>query len=241
MRPTTLVKRALSSRGIQIQRADPLAPYPRLEATLDLVAAHRQLQAGRPLRFVQIGAYDGVTNDPLHHLIRKHGWAGTLVEPQPRFYAQLQANYQNVDGLTFLNAAVAQETGTRTLYTIRPRPGLPEWVSQTASFTRELLDALAPQVGPVELDEHTVQCVPIRDLIQGMDLVQIDVEGYDAELVRMIDLNAAPPIIRFEHKHLPRADHDDVLDRLAGVGYLIHVERDDTLAYRATGCLSTQP
>ena len=37
---------------------------------------------GRRLSFVQIGANDGVTGDPIRRFILEFGWSGVLVEPQ---------------------------------------------------------------------------------------------------------------------------------------------------------------
>ena len=32
--------------------------------------------------FIQIGAFDGIHDDPLFKLVRRFGWPGILVEPQ---------------------------------------------------------------------------------------------------------------------------------------------------------------
>src|ERR1700681_618887 len=54
--------------------------------------------------FVQIGANDGIKNDPIHVYVRKYHWNGLLVEPMPDFFNTLRINYMGEDQLWFENA-----------------------------------------------------------------------------------------------------------------------------------------
>ncbi len=45
----------------------------------------------KDLHFIQIGANDGVTNDPIHDLVKSYHWKGVLVEPLPRGVIQIVA------------------------------------------------------------------------------------------------------------------------------------------------------
>jgi FkbM family methyltransferase len=232
-------RRALGALGLWVQRVPKAALRAPLTMDLEHVAAHRMLT--RPdLVFVQIGAFDGQANDPIHHLVVAHAWRGVLVEPQQRYFERLQAAYAGVPGLTFLNVAVSGERGTRVLYTVRDGvEGLPDWAPQIASFDRATImshTANAPALAAA-LVEQPVQSVTLEDVFAAapgpVDLLQIDVEGYDAEIVRMLDLDRwAPSIVRFEHKHLSRGDHEECVARLVDAGYRVAVEDADTLAYR---------
>ena len=66
-------------RSIPCQLLDPCQVI-RLE--FEDAVCRRMVEVARPLKFVQIGAFDGTTHDPLYPFIVKHGWAGVLVEPQ---------------------------------------------------------------------------------------------------------------------------------------------------------------
>src|SRR5580698_10060540 len=56
--------------------------------------AVRDLMARQPdIFFLQIGAHDGLTKDPIAPLVRQHHWRGLLVEPQKQVFAQLIKNY----------------------------------------------------------------------------------------------------------------------------------------------------
>jgi hypothetical protein len=63
----------------------------------------------QPLRFIQIGASDGLRWDPFRRFIIGGNWQGLLVEPLPDVFALLKQNYAHrvTQGLKFLNAAVS--------------------------------------------------------------------------------------------------------------------------------------
>ena len=117
------------------------APVVRGEAALEvlpLIVSH-YLEARsdpRPFFFIQIGAFDGISGDPIHHLVRKYGWEGILVEPRAEACAALERNYEGCEGLRFVRAAIGAESGARTLYSIRDPEdaGLPAWAPGVASF-----------------------------------------------------------------------------------------------------------
>jgi hypothetical protein len=83
--------------------------------------------------------------------------------------------------------------------------------------------------------ETTVDCATFEDLLHGVarvDVLQVDVEGFDAEVIRLFDFDRwQPSIVQFEHKHLSRGDIDSSLEQLAGFGYRMH-RGPTVLAYR---------
>jgi FkbM family methyltransferase len=194
---------------------------------------------GDPRFFVvQIGAFDGQTGDPIHEWIKRYGWNGVLVEPQRRYFKRLEATYAGYDGLALRNVALAEQAGRRTFYQVpHDAPGIPEWVGQLASFDRDTILAhghLVPNIGEL-IEPVEVECVTFEDLLAGadrVDLLQIDAEGYDAEIVRMFDFDRwHPSIVNFESVHLSQADHDSVIGHLVRHGYKVTTTGVDTLAY----------
>jgi len=216
-------------------------PELELRPTLEQLAAEHMLSAGRELFFVEIGAFDGRTGDPIHRLVVEHGWRGVLVEPQRRHFEALERTYAGNDRVSLRNVALARESGTRPFYRVREEPGAPPWVPQLASFDLDTIlrhEFAYPRLRELIVADD-VQTVSLEDLLAEtdaarVDLFQIDAEGYDAEIVRMIDLERwRPAIVHFEHNHLSPADHEQALRRLADAGYKLAVGRFDTLAYRA--------
>src|SRR5262245_37464793 len=47
---------------------------------------------GRDVFFLQVGANDGLMDDPIHFLVRKYGWCGVLLEPDPQLFKRLKEN-----------------------------------------------------------------------------------------------------------------------------------------------------
>ena len=68
--------------------------------------------------FVQIGAHDGIRDDPIRKYIVKSHWRGLLVEPVPHIFRKLVENYRDETQLIFENVAVAAHDGVMPFYTL---------------------------------------------------------------------------------------------------------------------------
>jgi FkbM family methyltransferase len=236
-------RRALTSRGLRLERMPkPLLRRPKAQLRMNLdFALAQSVTLTEDFYFVQIGAFDGRMFDPLFDWIRAHGWRGLLVEPQPRYFAELVENYSGVEGLEFRRIAVAVRSETRPFYTVADAPGIPPGTGMLASFDRETLLShrkFVPQLETHLLSED-IECVALNDLLgevesDHIDLLQIDVEGYDHELIRVLDLERfTPSIVHFEHRHLTPKQHEASIARLIDHGYQICLEPHDTLAYKS--------
>lgn len=181
--------------------------------------------------FVQVGAFDGLFQDSLPSLARRHGWRGVLVEPQPGAFKRLCENFsEDADRLAFENVAISPTPGEMTFYTTRDQS------SHVASFDRGNL--IRRGVDPSNILETRVPTATVRELLDRRQqphahLVQIDAEGYDAHIVRSLDLDQdKPEIIRYEHLNLVENERSSLIDYLAGYGYRFLLEDSDTIAYR---------
>jgi hypothetical protein len=66
-----------------------------------------------------------------------------------------------------------------------------------------------------------------------VDIIQIDVEGFDGEVVKMLNFcKINPSIIQFEHEHLDNKSHVDVVRVLVSNGYLVVPSGENTVAYK---------
>lgn len=235
--------RVLWARGWEVRRRPPsLLNRPQAQLNLDLehLIALRLLDSS-DLFVVQIGAFDGRTDDQVHEWITRFGWRGILVEPHPRQFAELTRTYAEHPQLTLRNVAISDRHETRTLYALREGvSGLPSWAPQVASFDRAVVDrhGLHGPDGEDIVDTHQVECVPLSDLladVEHIDLLQVDVEGYDDEIIRMFDFDRRrPSIVRFESRHLSRSEHDGAVERLLEYGYAVALTEADTIGWRRT-------
>lgn len=220
------VNKVLSRYGYRIER---VVDY-RVHAMDVFQLAVQALSPGDPgFYFVQVGAHDGRTGDPVHKLVTHYHWRGLLLEPQPDVFVRLKENYEQEPQLDLVNLALATEDGPHTLYTAKGatlRASL-----DRAAFDRHLRSG-------VDVIEVPVQAVTFKTLRQRysldrVDVLLVDTEGFDYQVVRMaLDEGIRPRLVRYEHLHLSSHDRAACATLLAGCGYRLLRDGIDTLAMR---------
>ena len=86
--------------------------------------------------------------------------------------------------------------------------------------------------------EEVVDALPLMEIIESggfasLDLLQTDTEGFDAEVIRMIDFDRIiPAIIKYEHFNLSQKDKASVEELLRRKGYRLIYEKGDAIAFR---------
>lgn len=194
----------------------------------DDVVCRRLFETPAPWTFVQIGAFDGVANDPLRRFIARGGWRGVMLEPQPSLVHQLRDLYRGDDQIVVVAAALDGERGQRSLYTVDAE-GLPAWTGQIASFDRAHVEKhqhLVPDIA-ARIRELTVECITFDDVLDKLpphrlDLLQIDAEGADGYLISLFPFQRLrPAIVHWEAKNMTKSQQEATLDQLCGLGYRI--------------------
>lgn len=203
----------------------------------------RFIESQASVSVLQVGSYDGTSNDPVHDLVRGYPQVrAVLLEPQPGPFALLQTLWRDTPRVTPLRCALADAPGERTLYVIadahKHRHPFPD---QVASFLKSQVEfAFSRYVWRPPADAITSLAVPTSDwrtLVQTygpFDLVAIDAEVYDAEILHQIDLSTWPPaVILYEHRCLTRDMRRRCERLLVSHGYLVsQVNNADSLASR---------
>lgn len=219
-----------------------------LDQAARLLTARRRAE-GRGVFFVQIGAMDGVSFDPIHHLVAELGWSGLLVEPLPDLFEKLRRHYADQSGMLFENCAVAERTGTVDLFRIRPevvdRGDLPEWAHGVSSMFRDrnvLGGHKASEDDWAVIRQETViqpvASITMNDLLEKhaidhVDLLQIDTEGADWVVLKQVPFESMrPAVIHMEHYNLPPDERYAAIDLLLKWGYVIGSDHKDLLATR---------
>jgi FkbM family methyltransferase len=212
------------------------------DRTADVQRFLRAAIESRPAySILQVGAYDGVSNDAVHELIRQHdNVRAVLLEPQPTPFSSLRKRWEATPRVVAIRAALSDTTGERPLYVIadafKHRHPFPDQVS---SFYRWRVEQACSRYSwrPSEdfITSVSVPTVDWRTLVQRygrFDLLAIDAEGYDAEILKQIDLNASPPdIILYEHALLSKSVRTQSEELLTSHGYSVScVNQNDTLA-----------
>lgn len=241
-----LIQTLLHRSGYRLTSLRPAVHYPYLDVLDVLIQA--QMNKGTTPYFVQIGANDGQTMDPLSHFIDRYGLPGLMVEPQPIIFKKLIAHRQHMPGLSFENALIGSVDGPATLYVPRSDAALPEWLGQAASMDRSQLFAVLDQYFRTEGQERdlisvnelieTVQlpCLSMTSLlakhgVKQINLLVLDTMGFDCNILKSFPwAQLRPGIVQFEHRLMKTDDHITCIDMLAGLGYSLCQVDMDTLA-----------
>lgn len=204
------------------------------------------------IEFLQIGAADGASQDPIFDLVKEHHWKGSLIEASPSSYEKLIKNYDGHSNLKFRNVLVSdQEDQTSlTFYEIKQDFRGSFWTEQCSSLSLKMvqdsLHYLSRAEGialPDNLDDAIsktdLPCVHIRDLVQGLgivhlDLLVVDTMGHDARILQAFPFDTlTPSIIMFEHSLLDNQEKISLLNYLASKGYAFIKYSVDTIAIKS--------
>ncbi len=192
--------------------------------------------------FLQVGANDGFTGDPLYPLISRGDtrWRGVLVEPVAHLFAELSQRHAQNPALQLEQAAIGERDGSMVIHRLTRTPGDSLWLDQIPSLEPALVEQNAAQFGKTaaQLVEEEVRCLTVATLLQRhgiahLDLLVIDAEGWDWRILRQFDFKALrPKLILYEHQHLPAEEREAAHEFLARFGYdWVETKEGDTLAW----------
>jgi FkbM family methyltransferase len=244
-----LLKRQITRHGYWVSRKtsvlhDRWAEEIHFDASFPI--AHLLVQKS-PLQFVQIGAFDGVSNDFLAPFVRRGLLQGLMVEPEPAAFAQLQANCGDRPGVRLVPLAVAKTNGSVKMYRVKREfwhlhEAAPQLTSLDPGNIRKWLAGRTPNPDDV-MEGFDVRAVTFEQLLAehgmtALDVLQIDTEGYDAEIIRMIPFERLrPTIINFEILNLSKSDTEAIYTLLMDRGYRLHESKVDCTAYLKSACV----
>jgi FkbM family methyltransferase len=224
--------------GLEVHRYWPEPPGSNVLALAISDIVLRRIRAGgspSDLTFLQIGANDGITGDPIHTFVTRYGFRGVCVEPQPDAFARLQATYRDQPGVACVHAAIAANDGEATLYRFRPGPGVPEWADGLATFSRDLLvtnfQGLQGEIEAVTVPTRTIASLLASQHVETLDLVQIDTEGFDFAIIQLLLPHIRPTVIHFEAGILMPSERHACYTYLARHGYTVTPNGLDAMAY----------
>jgi FkbM family methyltransferase len=203
--------------------------------------AYSQYRKGR-VRVIQIGANDGITHDPIHKFIRSDNWSGVLLEPQKFVFDHFLAPlYAKTEGIKPINAAIGCEDGVMPIFNISFTNE--RWATGLTSFDKKTLQKMidsgyvtkqalrselkVPKDQNQWISHEMVDVICLSTLVkryklQDVNLIMIDAEGYDDQIIKMIDFDLIrPDVIVFEAMHLDDAPYESLCAYLEQYGYKV--------------------
>jgi len=205
--------------------------------------------------FIQIGANDGKRDDPIYEFVIKYNLSGILVEPQKIVIKELRKNYKDCNKLIFSNIAISNRNEYRKLYTVKKsfqsiytRNSISD-ATGIASFNKDFVrrnvkDKLKKEKFFREknvdeyIEEEEIKSLSFETFIKKynvkrIDFLQIDVEGFDFEIIKMINFNKFnPDLINYEHRHLKNIDQTKCENLLRSKSYTLFKHGSDTCAFK---------
>ena len=202
---------------------------------------------------VQIGANDGINHDPIHKFVKRDHWKGVLVEPQPDvFRYQLFPLYLRNKGVYMENIAISDKIGLMDMFKISF--STERWATGLTTFHKPTLqdkvdrgdvDIIAKRKGikvpsdkskyidQVKVEAKTFEFIRAKYQIEKVDVLQIDVEGFDFEVIKLFDLSAnKPKVIVFESRHLNDKEYAAAEDYFHQNSFTIKRVKGDSIAVR---------
>ena len=207
----------------------------------------------RQVTFLQIGANDGFVYDPLHKFIKRDNWRGIMLEPQPDVYREyLVKLHRNRPEITTLNAALDHKDGYKPLYKLSISNE--RWATGLSTFNKDVLlkkvedgsllkhikrqRLVLPDNLPDAVVSEEVMTISPETLLAkfgqaGFDLLAIDTEGFDFEILKMLDLKRiSPHIILYEEVNFDKKTASECRNYLQSYGYHCLSIKKDVLAIK---------
>lgn len=215
--------------------------------------ANKKKDKQQPVFCFQVGANDGKNNDPVHVYFKDYGWKGLLVEPQyDVFHEGLTKTYAGNKNVILENVALGNTDGELPFYRVAISKA--RWATGLSSFDRKSLEGHIENgyiirkakdegidvptdpsklIEVVKVPTSTITKLFGRHNLSAFDVLCVDTEGYDFEILKLIDWKKyQPQLVLFESKNLSNDDFEAAKKLLTDAGYHLYWEKGDTLAIK---------
>jgi FkbM family methyltransferase len=195
-----------------------------------------------PVTFIQIGANDGIKDDPIFSFVNTYKWKGILVEPLPDLFQKLVNNYRSERTLVFENVGISDRDGEMDFYSLPTEFDNPEWLQQIGTFDREAIEfnlvnfpELSKQIVSRKIHTITLAQLIARNGISKVDLLIIDAEGFEYRILTQLEqLVEKPAYILFEWGCMAKSIQENLFELLKRLKYNLYASGRDVLAVNKT-------
>lgn len=186
--------------------------------------------------FIQVGANDGVSFDFLYDFVIKRDTSGVVVEPVKEYYEELKVNYSNFSKIIAVNKAVHPTEKQVSIYKIneKAKGKYPDWVKGIASL--DVNHHKKTNIESADIIQNFVDADTLTNIIAEnfkgfqIDYFQIDTEGFDYEILKMINFKRYKPLmIKYESVNLSLLEKEYAIALLKRTGYHVFNELGDTI------------
>lgn len=164
------------------------------------------------LNILQVGAFTG--NDKIHQILKNEITASALlIEPVPWNFELLKNNYKNIanpDRIIFDSSVINTYNGQCKFYAVKHNNYNTDWIPQISSLNLNFIKDHEKIINneTIRYEQLYLQCINFSSLIEkykimNVELLKIDVEGFDYNLIIDWPYNKIrPKYIQLETAHL---------------------------------------
>ncbi|MDP3200381.1 MAG: FkbM family methyltransferase [Algoriphagus sp.] len=189
-------------------------------------------------KLILIGANDGISFDDLFQKLDPTKVSGLVLEPSGKYFQLLKSNLSDFKDIGFLNFAISSSNDLITIYQLNEQglSKLPEWGRGIGSVSKDHLLKFG-NINDEDIEVLQVPGINFMYLISSyprfakVDYLQIDTEGYDAEIIKMIDFKRFKvDLIKIEWVNLTPFEKVEVDNILKSNGFILFLLGEDLIA-----------
>ncbi len=189
--------------------------------------------------FIQVGAHDGVRFDDLYQKVTHENTHGIVIEPLKKYYRRLVMNYEDYPDIFPLNLALHPTEKEVEIHHVDTEKtvDLEPWSGGLGSIDKE--HHKKTNIPEEYMSSTKVPALSFMELVEQykvnkIDLLQIDVEGFDFEILKMIDFSVIKPkLIKYEFVNLAKEVQEEASQLLEANGYRVYIEGNDAIGVLA--------
>ena len=164
---------------------------------------------------------------------------GLVIEPVKEYFDELVENYKDYPEIIKVNKALHASEKNIEIYKISPNSvnKYPDWVKGIASLDAE--HHKKTNIDSKDIINETVLADTLMNIInqnpinQKIDYFQVDTEGFDYEVIKMIDFECIKPKkIKYESINLKEDEKNNLELLLENQGYFVFTEFGDSIAIK---------
>ena len=212
-------------------------PFFNRKLRIDFLATRRRLFSNTS-KLIIIGGNDGLSFDNLFQSLDPNLVSGVVIEPSKKYFSLLQKNLKDFKKIEFLNLAITNSEENFSLYQLNDQglKKLPDWGKGLGSLSKENLLKF-DEITEGDIEEEIVKGLTFDRIINdqslfNVDYLQIDTEGFDGEIIGMIDFDSfKPQLLKFEWVNLSPTEINDCKEKLIQYNFYVSEIGGDMVGY----------
>jgi FkbM family methyltransferase len=176
--------------------------------------------------FINLGCYDGLTNDPIADLIINNDLKGWFIDANEEILNQCRENFIG-DSYKFECLGIHSKSGIFDFYIAKGNPEMPSWFGQTSTFLKQRVEDLKTElsIGDDMFDVIKLRTERIDEFIAErgiteLEIINIDLEGLDEHIIMDFPFHRVKPkYIIIELLYTYKVVNQESVDYIISQGY----------------------